>query len=78
MIWLLAHSLPPPPGIMSTGDTQETEKERQVNRGIFFIFFMYALYSTLLHLPSLRFHCVGGCWDRTQDNFDFGIGCQML
>ena len=25
--------------------------------------FLYALYSTLLHLPPLRFHCVGGCWD---------------
>ncbi len=25
------------------------------------------LYSTLLHLPSLRYHCVGGRWDRTQD-----------
>jgi hypothetical protein len=22
----------------------------------------YILYSTLLHLPPLRFHCVGGCW----------------
>jgi len=21
----------------------------------------------LRHLPPLRFHCVGGCWDRTQD-----------
>ncbi len=26
------------------------------NRGIFWIF--YVLYSTLLHLPPLRFHCV--------------------
>jgi hypothetical protein len=25
------------------------------------------LYSTLLHLPPLRFHCVGGCWDRTSE-----------
>jgi hypothetical protein len=23
----------------------------------------YVLYSTLLHLPPLRFHCAGGCWD---------------
>ncbi len=28
--------------------------------------FFYVLYSTLLHLPPLRFHCVGGCWDRTR------------
>jgi hypothetical protein len=24
----------------------------------------FLLYSTLLHLPPLTFHCVGGCWDR--------------
>jgi hypothetical protein len=30
------------------------------------IYFMYVLYSTVLHLPPLRFRCVGGCWDRTQ------------
>jgi hypothetical protein len=39
----------------------------------------YVRYSTLLHKPSLRFHCVGGCWDRTQDSSDFGIvGSQSL
>ncbi len=27
----------------------------------------FILYSTLLHLPPLRFHCNDGCWDRTQD-----------
>jgi hypothetical protein len=32
--------------------------------GNFWIFF-YVLYSTLLHLPPLRFH--GGCWDRIQN-----------
>jgi hypothetical protein len=31
-----------------------------------FLYF-YVRYSRLLHLPPLRFHCVGGCWDRTQD-----------
>ncbi len=30
----------------------------QLNRGIFLIF-LYMLYSALLHLPPLRFHCVG-------------------
>jgi len=25
------------------------------------------LYSALLHLPPLRFHCADGWWDRTQD-----------
>jgi hypothetical protein len=39
--------------------------------GFFWIF--PVLYSPLLHLPPLRFHCVGGCWDRNQDSSDFGI-----
>ncbi len=25
------------------------------------------LFSTLVHLPPVRFQCVGGCWDWTQD-----------
>ncbi len=44
------------------------------NRGIFWIFSFYVRYSTLLHLPPLRFDCVLGCWDRTQDSCDYGIG----
>ncbi len=39
-----------------------------IKGNFFWFFFFYARYSTLLHLPPLRFHCVGGCWDRTQDN----------
>ncbi len=46
--------------------------------GGFFGFFSYVLYSTLLHLPPLRFHCVGGCWNQTQDCCDFGIDSQKL
>ncbi len=39
--------------------------------GGFFEFFSVSVqYSTLFHLPPLRFHCVGGCWDRTQDRCD--------
>ncbi len=48
------------------------------NRGIFGFFSFYVLYSTMLHLPPLRLHCVGGSWDRTQDCCDFGIGSQTL
>jgi hypothetical protein len=33
----------------------------------FFLLFYVVRYSTLFHLPPLRFHYVGGCWDRTQD-----------
>jgi hypothetical protein len=48
-------------------------------REIFLDFYiLYVRYSTLLHLPPLRFHCVGGCWDRTQDSCDYDIGCQTL
>ncbi len=31
-------------------------------KGIFWIFVFYVRYSTLLHLPPLRFHFVGWCW----------------
>jgi hypothetical protein len=41
-----------------------------------FLDFWKVLYSTLLPLPLLRFHCVGGYWDRTQDCCDFNIGSQ--
>jgi hypothetical protein len=37
----------------------------------FFLFFVR--YSTLLHLPPLRSHCVGKWWDRTQYCGDIGI-----
>jgi hypothetical protein len=36
------------------------------------------ILSTLLHLRPLRFHCVGGYWDRTPDCCDFGIDRQRL
>ncbi len=37
-------------------------------------FFLCALFnSTLLHLPPLRFHCVRGYWDGSQDCCDFGL-----
>ncbi len=39
-------------------------KRKLLNKNVlfFFWFFFYVLYSTLLHLPPLRFHCVGGCY----------------
>ncbi len=47
---------------------------------LFFIFllFFFVLYSTRLHLPPLRFHCVDGCWDRTQDRCNWCIDSQTL
>jgi hypothetical protein len=40
--------------------------------------FSFVLYSALLHLPPLRFHCADGCWDRAQDRCNWCIGCQTL
>jgi hypothetical protein len=42
------------------------------NKGIFGFFF-YVLYSTLLPLPPLRFHCVGGCWGG-KDRYEGRVG----
>ncbi len=39
--------------------------------------FVYT-YATLLHLPPLRFLCVRGCWDWTQDCCDCDIGSRAL
>jgi hypothetical protein len=44
-------------------------------RGGFFMDFLNAIFNTV-SLSALRFYFVGGCWGRTQDSCDFGIGCQ--
>ncbi len=52
---------------LADGESAKTTSKRGFPKnfclkgGIFWIFF-YVLYSTLLCLPPLRFHCVGGCW----------------
>ncbi len=50
--------------------------DKRATEGGFLNFSFYALYSTLLHLPPVRFRCVGRFWDRTQDCCDFGINLQ--
>jgi hypothetical protein len=55
--------------------------EAKQKRAEFFyrVFFSFSVrYSTLLHLPPLKFHCVGQCWYRTEDSCDFGIDSQTL
>ncbi len=47
-------------------------KNIKSNGGFFLI--LKILFSTLFHLLPLRFRCVGGCRDWTQDCCDFGIG----
>jgi hypothetical protein len=54
--------------------TVSIQVKKILTGGFFGFFFLYVLYSTLFHLPPLRFQCVGGCSDRTQDCCDFGIG----
>ena len=57
-----------------TGDSQSKHYFREIsNWCIFPAFFLH-----LLQLPPRRFHCVGRCWDRTQDCCKFGIGSQTL
>ncbi len=46
-------------------------------KGDLFLIFS-VLYLDLLHLPPLRFHCVGGCWDRNHDSCDFVCVCCNL
>ncbi len=48
---------------------------------LFKLFGFFFCLSTIFNTASsnaLRFHCVGGCWDRTQDSCEYGIGCQTL
>ncbi len=75
----LSPDLDPDPGFRRPKTEGEKINKKFVNRRIFLDFIIfYVLYSTLLHLPPLRFHGVGRCWDRTQDCCDFGIGSQTL
>jgi hypothetical protein len=69
--------------ISSPTDVSPNEKSRLMRRRVpdrwvlrhflYFILHFSLLYSTLLHLPPFRFHCVGGCWDLTQDSCDLGL-----
>ncbi len=47
------------------------EWHSSLNLILFLKFFLIVIYSALLHLPPLRFHCAesDGCWDRTKRNF---------
>jgi hypothetical protein len=77
LCWQRWCSRSPVPGEMSRGTFKYACQIKQKNIIYGFFFFLCTL-STLLHLPPLRFHCVGGCWDRTQDCCDFGIDSQTL
>jgi hypothetical protein len=44
-------------------DEEGTKRLKMTQKEDGNLFIFYVLYSTLLHLPPHRFHCVGGCWD---------------
>ncbi len=54
-------------------EPSKTTTKKRGSRPIYSKFIGTVLYSTLLHLPPLRFHCVGGWRNRTQDICAFGI-----
>ena len=58
------------------GDKGGEEKILKIFYFLFFYFFVP--YSTLFHLPPLRFRCADGCWDRTQDRCNRCIDSQTL
>ena len=45
--------------------------------GGFWDFFLCSAFNSASSSP-LRFHCAGGCWERTQDCSDFSISSQKL
>ncbi len=48
-----------------SGDPAVGGQKKNFQGGLFKIF----LKSTLLHMPPLRFHVVGGCYNRTRDRY---------
>ncbi len=58
-------------------DVKVHQTRKKITRGFLFYFCMHFIQNSF-HLPPLRFHCVGVCWNRTQDCCDFGIGSQTL
>jgi hypothetical protein len=60
----------------SCSSLQQTECFQRGN--FLWISLFIVRYSPLPHLPPLRFYCVEGYWDRTQDSCDYCIDCQTL
>jgi hypothetical protein len=51
------------------------QNSQNKNWGICLIFFIHVILFNTVHLPPIRYHCVRGCWDRTQASCDYGLGC---
>jgi hypothetical protein len=61
-------------GLLGSNDSHQCKAARKKS---ILSFFLIVLYSTLLRLLPLKFHCVVGGSDWTQDLCDFGIGSQQ-
>jgi hypothetical protein len=51
---------------------------RFLKEAFLYFFHFHVSYSILLCLPPFRFHCVGGCWGRTQNCCDFSVDSRTL
>ncbi len=62
----------PHPGgqVCVTGNYKRIHFLKNDKKGIFLDIFLYTVFNTA-HLPPIRFYCVGGCLDPTQDCCDF-------
>ncbi len=82
-LWIVPHQSSSP---SHTDQSPAQDIKGKVPVAIFLLFFIFlegififfALYSALLHLPPLRFHCADGCGDRTQTRCNWCIGSQTL
>ncbi len=61
-------------GKRKRGHTVMDIKAKTKKGGFFDFFFFYVRYSTLLHLPPLRFNCVIRCRDRTFRRLENNLG----
>ncbi len=77
LVGVAGHIVPPVVHIVCLHTVQNVERINSIFLGDFLNIF-FVLYSTLLHLPPLRFHCADGCWKRTQDRCNWCIGSQTL
>ncbi len=69
----------PVPRLLYFCTARQERPDRDFFKVDFFGFFLfYVRYTTLLHLPPLRFHCVGGCWDRNKNCGYLVIDSQTL
>ncbi len=55
-----------------------TDNQRGIFEEFYGNFFLNFIQHCFICRPPPRFHCVGGCWDRTRDYCDLDTGSQKL